>query len=78
MLQFVTNLKETRGDKMLSRTDKIKAEMAIHDDTKVSLARKLDITTATLLRKLKGKYDWKAGELEKLAEIYGKDRTYFF
>lgn len=63
---------------MNERENKIKIEMVIHNDTKTSLAKKLGMGRYTLTRKIKGVYDWKISELEKLAEIYEKDKTYFF
>ena len=60
------------------RIDKIKREMGAHDTTKTSLAALLKIDTLTLARKLKGDFPWTVAELEKLAEIFKTDRTYFF
>lgn len=60
------------------RIDKIKREMGAHDYTKTSLAAKLEIDQITLARKLRGEFPWTVAELEKLAEIFKVERTYFF
>lgn len=52
--------------------------MGAHDYTKTSLAAKLEIDQITLARKLRGEFPWTVAELEKLAEIFKVERTYFF
>lgn len=61
-----------------TRIQKIKAEMGAHDETQQSLANKLGTSRTTIGQKLSGKTQWTVSELEALAGIYGKDRTYFF
>lgn len=62
---------------MYTRTQKIKAEMARHGHNQQQLATLLNIHIASLNRKLKGKSDFKANEILKLAEIYNKPSDYF-
>ena len=60
------------------RNNLIKAEMGKSGEFKRSLARKLNLSRPTLDKKLNGNSAWTIKELECLAKIYGKDRTYFF
>lgn len=61
-----------------ARRSRLKAEMGIHDDSKTSLAAKLGITRTALAQKMSGQREFKVSELERLAEIYNKERIYFF
>ena len=58
--------------------DKIKREMGAHDTTKSALAEKLGISRTTINQKLNGDAPWTVAELEELAKIYKKERSYFF
>lgn len=60
------------------RNTKIKEAMGGADHTRVELARLLGINRMSVTRKLNGESEWKVSELEKLAEIYETDKTYFF
>jgi len=51
--------------------------MAHHGHNQQQLATLLNIHIASLNRKLKGKSDFKANEILKLAEIYHKPSDYF-
>lgn len=60
------------------RNMKIKAEIAMRDFTRENIATLLNISSASVINKLKGKTQWSIIELEKLSEIFNKDRRYFF
>lgn len=49
------------------------SEMAKHKDTQKSIAKLLDISEATISRRLTGETDWSIGEIEKLCNYYNKD-----
>lgn len=61
-----------------ARRLRLKAEMGTHNDSKTSLAAKLGITRTALAQKMSGQREFKVSELERLAEIYDKERIYFF
>lgn len=48
-------------------------EMAKHGDTQKSLANLIDITYASVCRRLSGKSDWTKSEIDKICEHYGKN-----
>lgn len=60
------------------RNIKIKEAMAGAGHSQTDLANLLGITRMSIFRKLSGESEWKVSELEKLAEIYGKPKLYFF
>lgn len=60
------------------RNIKIKEAMAGAGHSQTELANLLGITRMSVFRKLTGETEWKVSELEKLAEIYGKPKFYFF
>ena len=60
------------------RNIKIKEAMAGAGHSQTDLANLLGITRMSIFRKLSGESEWKVSELEKLAEIYGKPKSYFF
>lgn len=51
----------------------IMLEMIKNDETKIEIAKILEITTQSLLSKLRGKTDWKIGEIEILCNHWNKD-----
>lgn len=58
-------------------TNELKAEIARHGDTMLTLAEKLDISTVSLSLKVNGKRDFRQREIAKIKEIYqlSNDRT---
>jgi len=56
---------------MNTNTNELKAEIARHGDTMMTLAEKLDISTVSLSLKVNGKRDFKQREIAKIKEIYG-------
>lgn len=51
----------------------IMLEMIKNDETKIEIAEILEITTQSLLSKLRGKTDWKIREIEILCNHWNKD-----
>lgn len=66
------------GPTVKDRNTKIKEAMAGAGHSQTELANLLGITRMSVFRKLSGETEWKVSELEKLAEIYGKPKFYFF
>lgn len=66
------------GSTEKDRNIKIKEAMAGAGHSQTDLANLLGITRMSIFRKLSGESEWKVSELEKLAEIYGKPKLYFF
>lgn len=60
------------------RIIKIKEAMGREGHSKSELARKLGINRMSVAYKLNGRSEWKVSELEKLAEIYSTEKSYFF
>jgi len=55
---------------MNTNTNELKAELARHGDTMITLAEKLNISTVSLSLKVNGKRDFKQGEIAKIKELY--------
>lgn len=55
---------------MNTNTNELKAEIARHGDTMLTLAEKLDISTVSLSLKVNGKRDFRQREIAKIKEIY--------
>ena len=55
---------------MNTNTNELKAEIARHGDTMITLAEKLDISTVSLSLKVNGKRDFKQREIAKIKDIY--------
>lgn len=70
--------KSQHNDFNVKRINKVKVEMALNDHTKSHLASLMGINRYSLSRKLSQESQFTVMELEKLAEIYEKERTYFF
>lgn len=51
----------------------LKAEMVKHGENQKMIADLLNITQATLSRKLNGKNEWSFGEIDTLCEHFKKD-----
>ena len=62
----------------LDRNTLIKTEMVINDLTQEKLAELMHLSKMSVNLKLQNKRDWSIKEIEKLAEIFGKERNYFF
>lgn len=60
------------------RNIKIKEAMVGAGHSQADLARLLGLNRMSVSRKLNEESEWKVSELEKLAEIYGKSKLYFF
>lgn len=66
------------GATVKDRNIKIKEAMGGAGHSQTDLANLLGINRMSVSRKLNGESEWKVSELEKLAEIYGKSKLYFF
>ena len=52
---------------------KLRIEMSKRGDTQEKLAKLLEISIASVNRRLQGKTRWTIGDIEKICERYGKD-----
>jgi len=60
------------------RLYKIKGLMAERDETQDDIAKLLNISRATINSRLKGKSDFKANEVARIAEHYSVPVGYFY
>ena len=61
-----------------ARNIRIKEAMGREGHSRVKLASLLGIARETLSRKLAGKAEWRTSELERMAEIYDREKGFFF
>ena len=67
--------KQTNQEK---RNERLAGAMYTNKHSQKELAQLMGMHRTTLSEKMKGNNSWTIDEIEKLAELYGKPRSYFF